>query len=313
MLRYDPQVRDICEHYVGKCSGKYENNKVAARYVYQMADEVISQLSGVAAQIREAHNSQPDNLQDLLNEWTQHFPPSLGALGAPKTVAAILQKQTQELEQLRNERELERSDRAQEIADVMKSVNIQLHASCEGVMSERRQLTFVQQQQMADFEMQAQSASAESNAKLESLRATYDAKIQRLQDAHQKQYMEASSLATRLKAELSADKLAHTAEKAEADRIRKSENEDYSSHIQRLKKQVLSVQGVVSAPTSPSSPGRDSSSSDNISVVSLQFDEEANRKRKKSLKLTGTVAKAVKQLKEVNLIQNKTGRKLIIF
>jgi len=71
------QVRQICLHYVSKCAGKYSNNVVAARYVHHMADEVISQLAGVAEQIQR-HESNPQLFQKLLDEWNASFPPSLG-------------------------------------------------------------------------------------------------------------------------------------------------------------------------------------------------------------------------------------------
>jgi len=44
---YIQQVREICLHYVKKCSGKYENNKAAARYVHQMSSEILFQLAGI--------------------------------------------------------------------------------------------------------------------------------------------------------------------------------------------------------------------------------------------------------------------------
>ena len=64
------QVREICLHYVEKCSGKYMDNKAASRYVHQMAEEVIQQLSGVTAQIRR-HENEPEVFQALLDEWNE--------------------------------------------------------------------------------------------------------------------------------------------------------------------------------------------------------------------------------------------------
>jgi DNA polymerase-1 len=82
-------VRDICLHYVEKCSGKYENNKLAARYLHQMAEEVLGQLSGVAAQIKR-HEAEPEVFQALLDEWNDAFPASLGSMGSPKQVGEVL-------------------------------------------------------------------------------------------------------------------------------------------------------------------------------------------------------------------------------
>ena len=264
-----------------------------------MADEVINQLAGVAAQIRSVNNNQPENLQELLDEWNKNFPPSLGAIGAPKAVAATLQKQSKEIEDLKNELIAEKSSRADEVSGIMKSVNTQLHASCEGVMSERRQLSFAQQQQIAESQQLMRDAKSESNIILKNLKDSYESKIKADQDISTKKIREISALAADLKAELKAEKSAHIAEREESDRIRKTEHEDYSNQIRKLRKQVNSVQGVLN---SPNSPGRDSMNCDSQSVVSLSFEEEANKKRRKSLKLTGMVAKAVKQLKQVLLL-----------
>lgn len=66
--------------YVQKCAGTYADNKTAARYVHQMADEIILQLAGVATEIKK-NRGEPEMFAALLEEWQEHFPPSLGALG----------------------------------------------------------------------------------------------------------------------------------------------------------------------------------------------------------------------------------------
>ena len=104
--------------------------------------------------------------QDLLDEWHKHFPPSLGAIGTPRHVAATLERYTKELMDLRNELEAERAKRAQEVAGVLKSMDAQLQASSLGVMSERRKLSYAQQQQTKDFECALKDAEAQARAKL---------------------------------------------------------------------------------------------------------------------------------------------------
>lgn len=264
-----------------------------------MADEVMNQLAGVAAQIRSAQSNEPDNMQELLDEWSIHFPPSLGAIGAPKAVAATLEKQTLELQQLRNKIEVERLNHAQEITDIMKSLSIQLYASSEGVMSERRQQLLTYEQQHADFERQIQNMKAENDLIISNLKMSYDTKFSRAQDGHSQKVTEISKVAAKLKAELREVKAFNVSEKLEADRIRQSENEDYSNQIRKLQNQLLLVQGVIPTSDSLNSFRNDCLQCESESVVSLPFREEIIKKKKKSIKFTGEIAKAVKELKEV--------------
>jgi len=152
-------VRDICLHYVEKCSGKYENNKMAARYVHQMAEEVMGQLSGVAAQIKR-HEAEPEVFQALLDEWNAAFPASLGAMGSPKHVAATLSAQTKEIEDLREQLEQERRNKNKDRADVMRSMDAQLQASRQGVLMERRQLSLQQKEEIERYQRQLKESEA---------------------------------------------------------------------------------------------------------------------------------------------------------
>ena len=70
------QIKDICFHYVRKCSGKYANSQLAARYVHQMADEILSQLGGLHLQIKNRINKDPSAFLALLQEFQEAFPSS---------------------------------------------------------------------------------------------------------------------------------------------------------------------------------------------------------------------------------------------
>lgn len=260
-----------------------------------MAEEVISQLAGVAAQIRTARDNQPENLQELLDEWNKNFPPSLGAIGTPKVVAATLSRQSQELDDLRIELEVERTNRAQEVADIMQSMNIQMHASCEGVMSERRQLSLTQQHQNIDHENRVQNIEAQNIQNVAHLNHRFETKIQKLQDEYREHVGETGERIEQLEAQLRQERKMHTSEREESKRIRKRDNEDCANQIYLLKKQVLSAQGVVSSPRK----GENVTDDDLQSVVSLSYEDEKSKNKTKSLKLTGTVAAAVKQMKKV--------------
>ena len=97
-------VREICLHYVEKCTGKFTDNKQAQRYVYQMAEEVMSQLSAVSAQIKR-HENEPAVFQALLDEWNDAFPPGLAKIGSPKAIAALVARQSQELDEVSKKNE----------------------------------------------------------------------------------------------------------------------------------------------------------------------------------------------------------------
>ena len=64
------EVRKICQHYVRKTSGKYVDNVTAARYIHQMAEDVLSQLADVSAEIKR-HESHPEMYQELLDSWNE--------------------------------------------------------------------------------------------------------------------------------------------------------------------------------------------------------------------------------------------------
>ena len=64
------EVRKICQHYVRKTAGKYVDNVTAARYIHQMAEDVLSQLADVSAEIKR-HESPPEMYQELLDSWNE--------------------------------------------------------------------------------------------------------------------------------------------------------------------------------------------------------------------------------------------------
>ena len=152
------QVRKICMHYVSKCSGKYDNSKVSARYVHQMASEVLTQLKGVAMQIKQQENN-PEILQELLDEWNDQFPPSLGDLGTPKHIAATLQRQSKEVVELKSKLSEETKRREKDVGSVLRSMDAQLHASRDSVMTERRQHTMAHTHQLNQLKAQLKEAA----------------------------------------------------------------------------------------------------------------------------------------------------------
>ena len=142
-------VKEICLFYVKKCSGKYEDNKAAARYVHQLAQEIITQLSGVAGEIKR-NKGEPELYQALLDEWNENFPPSLGATGSPKSIAALVASQSTEIGDLRSALETERTKREKDVTEILRSMDAQLQAYKASVMSERRHQQLLEQRHQHD-------------------------------------------------------------------------------------------------------------------------------------------------------------------
>lgn len=144
-------VKEVCLHYVQKCSGKYENNKAAARYVHQMAEEIMSQLGGVANEIKRTRG-EPEIYQALLDEWNEHFPSSLGAMGSPKAIAALVASQSREISKLKADLESEKINRETDVTGILRSMDSQLHAYRNSVMNDRRQQKALFDQQLLDYD-----------------------------------------------------------------------------------------------------------------------------------------------------------------
>ena len=64
------EVRKVCQHYVRKAAGKYVDNVTAARYIHQMAEEILGQLADVSEEIRR-HESHPEMYRELLESWNE--------------------------------------------------------------------------------------------------------------------------------------------------------------------------------------------------------------------------------------------------
>lgn len=133
------QIRLICQHYVNKCSGQYENNKLAARYVHQMASEVISQLSGVSAEI-DIVRSNVELMEQRIKEWEDHFPSSLKGLGNPAAIADLIQKQKKQIHDLTKALSAEKTMHEKDVSDALRSMNAQLQASRNSSVLERQQI-----------------------------------------------------------------------------------------------------------------------------------------------------------------------------
>ena len=128
------QIKDICLHYVNKCSGQYIHNRTSARYVHQMADEVLNQISGLISQISRIE-SEPEAYQALLQDFKDSFPPNLTS---PKQVAAKLNQLQHDYDQAIITITSLKQNHKKELETIAASVNDQIKAHKDGILKERR-------------------------------------------------------------------------------------------------------------------------------------------------------------------------------
>jgi hypothetical protein len=131
------QVKDICLFYVQKCSGRYGNNPAATRYIHHMAEEVISQLAGVAREI-ERNRSDPEAFQALLREWNNYFPSSLSQ-HTPKAIHHRLSSYEQAIEEWQQRYKELQALHDQQVSELLQSMEKQLNAYQQTVFLERHQ------------------------------------------------------------------------------------------------------------------------------------------------------------------------------
>lgn len=165
-------VKEICLHYVQKCAGQYSDNKAAARYVHQMAEEIIFQLGGVANEIKRTRG-EPELYQALLDEWNEHFPASLGAIGSPKAIAQLVASQSKEIQRLKMELESEKINRENDVSGILRSMDSQLHTYRNSVMNDRKQ-----QKNLFDHQL------VEHDEKTKKIIDSYESQILQMQDDH---------------------------------------------------------------------------------------------------------------------------------
>lgn len=136
------QIKEICFHYVQKCSGKYADSKLAARYVHQMAEEILSQLAGLDFQINRI-DKEPSAFLALLQEFQEAFPSSSQS---PKKVAEQLKAFRAENDQLKAKIEKMEQLHRKQLTHLENAAKTQLRVYRDGITKERE----YREQQLSD-------------------------------------------------------------------------------------------------------------------------------------------------------------------
>ena len=126
-----------------------------------MAEEILSLLGGVINEI-EKQKEHPEILQSLLDEWNANFPASLRSYGSPRTIASLIESQSKELEGLRSDLAVERSQRLAAEEQLSVAMNEQLQLYKNTFLRERKERM-----------MAAESAEGEHERELAELHERY--------------------------------------------------------------------------------------------------------------------------------------------
>lgn len=164
------QLKKVCLHYTEKCSGKYENNKMAARYVHQLASEVLFLLSGISEEI-QIHQDIAKLAEQRLREWNTNFPDSLKSIGNPQDIASLVSSQKLEIRALKEALQTEKANKQRDMSHAMKSMDCQLHASRNGALNERQKLG-----------LEYETLKADMKQKLDDLHTKKDEDIRKLHE-----------------------------------------------------------------------------------------------------------------------------------
>lgn len=165
-----------------------------------MAEEVIMQLAGVASEIRR-NRADPEIYQALLDDWNEHFPPSLGALGSPKAIAALVASQAKEISKLKEDLKSEQRLREQDVSGILRSMDAQLHAYRTSVMNDRRQIKVLFDQQLKDYEDKMHKLNFDHQEETTSIEKKHQFVLSKLRDEFENKLKEMEGQMTQVRKE----------------------------------------------------------------------------------------------------------------
>lgn len=141
---------------------------MAARYVHQLAHEVIILLGGIADEIESSREIRKLAEERLAN-WDKNFPNSLKVIGGPNEVAERLIDMQNEINRLYNLVDQLNLQLNEEKQKSITTIDEQLYLSSVNVMREREKLT-----------EEVQTIKDESNLRMKELEKRYQDEIVRI-------------------------------------------------------------------------------------------------------------------------------------
>lgn len=223
-----------------KCSGKYHKNEAAARYVHQMAEEIVSQLAGVADEIKK-HQGEPEMFQALLDEWTANFPPSLGEFGSPRAIAAKLARQELEIADLKDAFESAVAAREKDVTDILRSMDAQLHAYRGSVMSERQQQKVLQDHRISSYEQAISDIISKHDRELEEVSRSYARGAEKAKTEYSYSIAACNSQISLLKTTVEENKITYERQLSDVLRQKDGEIAKLTKHLQIAEEKYYSL------------------------------------------------------------------------
>ena len=144
-----------------------------------MANEIMSQLSGVASEI-DTVSSNAEIMKQRIREWEESFPSSLSSIGHPKAIADLISRQNKQIQMIKDMLELEKRNHDKDVTDVLRSMNVQLQAAQNSSLLERQQLAIAHQNDEEAFRRQLAEAEGRRNTELEACRREHKGALARL-------------------------------------------------------------------------------------------------------------------------------------
>lgn len=260
------QVKDICLYYVQKCSGKYQNNKAAARYIHQMAEEIILQLAGVAHEIK-MNRGEPEQFQTLLEEWNEHFPPSLGALGSPKAIAILIANQSREIQKLKDELDVEKLKRENDVSTILRSMDSQLHSYRSSVMNDRRQQRVLFDQEIHNFEEHVKEMKKNFEEEKKTMNNTYNKEFTKLEMHYEGLLKESQQNLEKTLAQHEKDMTKMKQRKDDKIKFLKDRMKELKTKLSTMKQKYNVLAVILNEDTESTSEEDDQDLDENISVL----------------------------------------------
>lgn len=174
------QVKKTCLHYVSKLSGKYSDSKLGARYVHQMAQDILNQLDGIAKEVE--HNEEISrSTKNLLKEWHEFFPSNLSEIGTPRAVASKIASLEAEVHFLKERLCVEVSKNNHDLKLARNEAHYQIKACTFAASRERERLADLYGKERQMFELQKNETDEMRENKLKETYAKYKRHISDLE------------------------------------------------------------------------------------------------------------------------------------
>jgi hypothetical protein len=156
---------------------------MAARYVHQLAKEVLSLLSGIADEI-EMHHKIRKLAEERLSDWDRNFPSSLKVIGGPQEVAQRLFEMQSELNKLYSQIEDYEIQFKEKQEKDQQTIDDQLYLSSVSVMRERDQMANEVNKIKSEYQERMKLQEERYQEEIRRLHQQYQQKNERMLFAH---------------------------------------------------------------------------------------------------------------------------------